>query len=109
MSTVKNYYDFPTQVRFYDEVGEHYLGGIAYQDVVICGCCGGAIEISEIIENTPKQFIPIRDLDWEDISSVISPDEEPSDEDVNYEQMCLFDAEGNYVGDIDEDGADCSD
>lgn len=109
MSKVKNYYDFPTQVRFYDVDGDHYLGGIAYQDVIICGCCGGTIEISEIIENTPKQFIPIRDLDWEGIAVVISPDEEPSDEDVNYEQMCLFDAEGNYVGDIDEDGADCSD
>ena len=108
MSKVKSYYDYPTQVRFYDVDGDHYLGGIAYQDFIICGCCGATIEISEIIENTPKQFIPIRKLYWEDISTVISPNEEPSDEDVNYEQMCLFNDEGAYVGDI-EDDADCSD
>ena len=108
MSKVKNYYDYPEQVRFYDVDGDHYIGGIAYHDFIICGCCGATIEISEIIENTPKQFIPIRELDWEDISTVISPNEEPSDEDVNYEQLCLFNAEGAYVGDI-EDDADCSD
>ena len=48
---MKFYYDEPKQVKFLEDVGdgetvEHY--GIAYQDVIICGCCGGIIEKDEV-------------------------------------------------------------
>ena len=36
------YYDIPTQVKFFDFGSEepYWIGGIAFQDVIICGCCG---------------------------------------------------------------------
>ena len=38
----------PTQVIFRLEGEEAVLGGIAYNDKVICGCCGQAINLSEV-------------------------------------------------------------
>ena len=43
----KIYYDDPTQVKFWDADGYHWIGGVAYHDVIICGCCGGVFEITE--------------------------------------------------------------
>jgi len=53
---MKEYYEQPTQVIFIEEEAllergpkEVYWGtGIAYGDVVICNCCGGAISLKEI-------------------------------------------------------------
>lgn len=46
----KDYYSYPTQVRWgeMDDEGqlEEYFG-IAYQDKVICGCCGRPIDLNE--------------------------------------------------------------
>ena len=44
-----NYFAVPTQVKFWDvPSGGHYIGGIAYRDEIICGCCGSVFKISEI-------------------------------------------------------------
>lgn len=55
-------YDKPTQVLFADEEGTTF-GGIAYNNIIICGCCGGIFEVDEveILEN----------YDWIDISHEI--------------------------------------
>lgn len=45
-----NYFEAPTQVKFWDE---HYIGGIAYRDEIICGCCGGIFRISDVYEVAP--------------------------------------------------------
>lgn len=48
-----NYFSVPTQVKFWDVDGDHYIGGIAYRNEIICGCCGGIFDISEIYESAP--------------------------------------------------------
>ena len=45
-----NYFEAPTQVKFWDE---RYIGGIAYRDEIICGCCGGIFRISDVYEVAP--------------------------------------------------------
>lgn len=46
---MKNYFRKPKQIRFClindNDNEEIELGGIAYEDFIICGCCGGAIPI----------------------------------------------------------------
>ena len=48
-----NYFAAPTQVKFWDALSEDYIGGIAYLDEIICGCCGSVFKISEIYESAP--------------------------------------------------------
>lgn len=48
-----NYFEVPTQVKFWDVDGDHYTGGIAYRNEIICGCCGSVFKISEIYESAP--------------------------------------------------------
>lgn len=45
-----NYFEIPTQVKFWDG---RYIGGIGYRDEIICGCCGGIFRISDIYEVAP--------------------------------------------------------
>ena len=45
-----NYFEIPTQVKFWDG---RYIGGIAYRDEIICGCCGGIFRISDVYEVAP--------------------------------------------------------
>lgn len=70
------YYDEPTQVKFFDFDNEAscWTRGIAYHDVVICGCCGVTIKISEFYDmaiETGFEEDPIRVLDWIDINEKI--------------------------------------
>lgn len=70
------YYDKPTQVKFLDFDGEepYWIGGIAFHDVVICGCCGDTVEISELYEKAEEcgyGYSPIEALIWIDISEEI--------------------------------------
>ena len=70
------YYDIPTQVKFFDFNSEepYWIGGIAFHDVVICGCCGATIEISDLYdeaEETGFNEDPIKVLDWIDINNEI--------------------------------------
>lgn len=73
-----NYFEVPTQVKFWDVDGDHYCGGIAYRNEIICGCCGGIFDISEIYESAPDTLkedpiiIPDR---WVDISHEICEDD----------------------------------
>lgn len=62
------YFDSPTQVKFWDIDGNRYVGGIAYGDKIICGCCGSVMEIKEVVEFAPSYVEPIVDMDWIDIS-----------------------------------------
>lgn len=48
------YFDKPTQVKFDD--GEDGACGIAFEDYIICACCGGIFEIDEV--NIIKTFTP---------------------------------------------------
>ena len=72
-----NYFEVPTQVKFLDVDGDHYIVGIAYRNEIICGCCGGIFNISEIYESAPNTLkedpivIPDR---WVDISYDICGD-----------------------------------
>ena len=59
-------FNAPTQVKFYvNESGP--LGGIAYGDKIICGCCGGIFEFDDCIS--------IETLEWVNISEEILGDE----------------------------------
>jgi len=63
-------FETPTQVKYWDE--GYYVGGIAYQDYIICGCCGGLMDIDEIIEfGTDAPEGAIVSLDWIDIEHEI--------------------------------------
>lgn len=53
----QTWYDVPTQVAWFDE--NHYCAGIAYHNEVMCACCGGIIEIDEIIGFAPDGVVPI--------------------------------------------------
>lgn len=73
------YYDKPTQVKFLDILESesdkpYWIGGIAYHNEVICGCCGDTIEISELYEKAEEcgyGYGPIEALIWIDISEAI--------------------------------------
>lgn len=63
------YFDEPTQVGFRDpyyelEVGETFddvptIGGIAYCDEVICGCCGGILHLQELFDTADENDFPM--------------------------------------------------
>ena len=75
------YFEHPTQVKFVDmdHDGEkpNWIGAIAYKDELICGCCGGTINLEEYYEdwkdfgrkNYPDLENPIVSFDyWVDVS-----------------------------------------
>lgn len=71
---MKKFFEVPTQVMFWDVDGNHYIGGIAYHDEIICGCCGGIVSIEEVYEFTPtevKEPVHVFDKYWVDISHEI--------------------------------------
>lgn len=73
----KKYFEVPTQVAFWDEDGSHYIGGIAYGTEIICGCCGGVVEIAEVYEFAPEDVTPIVVYDdWEAFDDYIIGDNE---------------------------------
>lgn len=69
-------FDVPTQVKFWDYDGGHYIGGIGYRDEIICGCCGGVFEISEIYEFAPEHIKEsiVAFEGWVDINDKIQED-----------------------------------
>ena len=65
-------FDEPTQIAFWDYDGCHWNGGIAYGTEIICGCCGGIIDIDEIYEFAPDDIDPIHVFDeWLNLSGEI--------------------------------------
>lgn len=72
------YYGTPCQVKFVDCGDPNNIticGGIAYQDFVICGCCGAILPIQEIIDDAVAYGYhwddAIIELDWIDIDEAI--------------------------------------
>ena len=70
------FYDLPTQVKFVDFDSDKlsWIGGIAFEDKIICGCCGGVFEISDIYDEANEigfEGEPIQELRWIDISEEI--------------------------------------
>lgn len=69
---MKQYFETPTQVLFKQdeetmrENGAEWFAGIAYHDEIICGCCGGIVEVSETEQIQP--------LSWVNISEAIAGD-----------------------------------
>ena len=81
MSIMKTYFDQPTQVIFWETAQKDYVGGIAYRDEVICGCCGGVFEIADLLDNAEEdgvQAIYEYKL-WVDLSSEIEGEAYPAD------------------------------
>jgi hypothetical protein len=77
----KLYFEKPTQVAFWDDGLEKYVGGIAYQDEIICGCCGGVLSIEELYEDAPPDRIPVYSYPiWSDLSVDIAGDYFPTKE-----------------------------
>lgn len=70
---MKTNYDSPTMVIFCEqEDGEdevRMIGGIAYNDYIICGECGGLIMIDEVLEQFGEDGI--KEFKWVDISEAI--------------------------------------
>lgn len=76
MNTIK-WFEIPTQVAFYDIDAGKFYGGIAYQNKIICGCCGGVLDIEELYdyaEECEYEGPFIMELNWEDISEAIAGD-----------------------------------
>ena len=72
---MKKYYEKPTQVKFYDIDEDRWVGGIAYEDYILCGCCGGKIEIFDLLMEAEatdmKSDMIIQELVWIDIEETI--------------------------------------
>ena len=70
------YYGTPCQVRFYEAASGLYRGGIAIHDYIICGCCGSALDIEELLEDAEAAGIDLQyhELPWIDIKDEIRGD-----------------------------------
>lgn len=56
---MKNFYEKPMQVAFIekgDDADNSVNYGIAFQDTVICACCGGVFELAEVVI--------VKEFDW---------------------------------------------
>ena len=63
---MKRYYETPTQVKWFDDLEDVWVGGIAFGNVIICGCCGNTIEL----DNFEKREV-VEYEDWIDIEKEI--------------------------------------
>lgn len=73
-----DYFEIPTQVKFWDYTNGRYHGGIAYRNEIICGCCGGVFNISQIYKIAPDTLLGYPIIvydDWVGISSSICGDD----------------------------------
>ena len=67
-------FEIPTQIKFWDEDRKDYIGGIAFEGKIICGCCGGVIDIEDYLDYSDPDMLPSEKiilLDWIDISEEI--------------------------------------
>ena len=70
------FYELPTQVKFAAFDGDEpiWIGGIALEDKIICGCCGAILEIPDIYDEADEigfKGEPIQELRWINISEEI--------------------------------------
>lgn len=64
---MSKYYESPTQVIINDlENGVKHFG-IAFQDRIICGCCGGIYELDEVGET----FELVKEVTWMNLDSML--------------------------------------
>lgn len=68
MLKIQNF-DVPMQVTFKSENDHEWHGGIGYNDVIICGCCGGIVPLDELED--------VQVFDWINIEEAIIGDEAP--------------------------------
>ena len=75
------WFENPVQVRVFDcvEDGEpQFYNGIAFQDKVICACCGMVVDVDDIYDNADEDKftgVVIEPLgDWVDFSEEIGGD-----------------------------------
>ena len=61
-----HYFEFPTQVKFFDPISGNMLGGIGYKREIICGCCGTTYAIPVLLINSYLETV-----EWENISETI--------------------------------------
>ena len=91
---MKKFYEVPTQVKFIENADivddPHWIGGIAYQDYVICGECGGIVDLEDIAD--------IVEYPWVDISDGIVGDEGLAD-DLDLDEE--WGDDGNLEEDLD--------
>lgn len=72
---MKKFFEVPTQVRFWNSDIMSHIGGIAYRDEVICGCCGGVVSVDDILADAEHDGVTgIVELSWENIEAEISGD-----------------------------------
>ena len=77
----KTYFEKPTQIVFADpdNPGE-WLSGIAYREVIICGCCGGVFEIADVLESAGLDGVKNAIYEysrWDDLANEIVGGELP--------------------------------
>ena len=69
------FYEKPKQVIFADpENPGDWLAGIAFNDSIICSCCGGVFEIEDVIQQAKEDGVvnPIYEYeDWSDLTDDI--------------------------------------
>ena len=65
---IKEYYELPTMVKFkqfYEDGEEENIYGIAYQDYVICACCGGRFELTILISDAADGIVTdFEEIEW---------------------------------------------
>ena len=81
------HFDRPIQVKFLDTDAEEpiWIGGIAYGDYIICGCCGGMLPLRDFWDDVEEGWqndpagVNVADedalvmfSDWADISDAIT-------------------------------------
>lgn len=71
---MKTYYNEPVQIMFHDNSG--WNAGIAFEDKVICACCGNVISIGDLIEECDDDIAcPIYEYKgWVSIAGQITGD-----------------------------------
>ena len=70
------YYSHPVQVRYWDAGMKKFIGGVAYKDFIVCGCCGRTCSITDILWEAAKYDNldvdhAIIEMDWIDINQEI--------------------------------------
>ena len=63
---MKRYYETPTQVKWFDDLEDVWVGGIAFGNVIICGCCGNIIKLDNFEKGEVVEY-----EDWIDIEKEI--------------------------------------